>query len=151
MFVKVDKFIYPVDFMVLDIGNDNKFSLILGRSILAIGRALIDVEAGCLMLRMDNEKVYFHKFHSTKLYEVEPMCNEGEVDATLAKAIRVAKLDSRIQQKELTKPLSMTIHLRLYLKRLKRNGTIPNTPIAPTPIPIETHKKKQRSTVEIIG
>ena len=96
MFVKVDKFIYPVDFMVLDIGNDNKFSLILGRSILAIGRALIDVEVGCLMLRMDNEKVYFHKFHSTKLYEVEPMCNEGEVDATLAKAIRVAEPDGRI-------------------------------------------------------
>ncbi|XP_022852858.1 uncharacterized protein LOC111374418 [Olea europaea var. sylvestris] len=40
--VKVDKFIFPVDFVVLDI-LDEKVPLILGRPFLATGRALIDV------------------------------------------------------------------------------------------------------------
>ena len=30
VFIKVDKFIYPVDFVVLDMGDDNKVPLILG-------------------------------------------------------------------------------------------------------------------------
>ena len=50
VFIKVDKFIYPVDFVVLDMGDDNEVPLILGRPFLATGRALIDVEAGCLTL-----------------------------------------------------------------------------------------------------
>ena len=38
VFVKVDKFIYPVDFVVLDMGDDNEVPLILGQSFLATGR-----------------------------------------------------------------------------------------------------------------
>ena len=107
VFVKVDKFIYPVDFVVLDMGDDNEVPLILGRPFLQTGRALIDVEAGCLMLRVENEQVHFHKFHSAKRYEVEPICKGGEVDATLEKAIRVTEFEGKILQKELTKPLAM--------------------------------------------
>ena len=66
VFVKVDKFIYPVDFVVLDIGDDNEIPLILGRPFLATGRALIDVKAGCLTLQVDNEEVHFHKSNSAK-------------------------------------------------------------------------------------
>ena len=50
MLIKIDKFIYPVDFVVLDVGDDNEVPLILGRPFLATGRALIDAEAGCLTL-----------------------------------------------------------------------------------------------------
>ena len=73
VFIKADKFIYPVDFVVLDMGDDNEVPLILGRPFLATGRALIDVEAGCLTLRVDNDQVYFHKSHSAKPYEIKPM------------------------------------------------------------------------------
>ncbi|XP_073133564.1 uncharacterized protein [Henckelia pumila] len=41
--VKVDKFIFPVDFMVLDMEEDLDMPLILGRPFLATGKALIDV------------------------------------------------------------------------------------------------------------
>ena len=97
MFVKVDKFIYPIDFVVLDMENDNEVPLILGRPFLATSRALIAVEAGYLTLRVDNEKVHFHMFYSTKQYEVEPMCKGGEVVTTLEKAISVAEHEGRIQ------------------------------------------------------
>ena len=99
MFVKVDKFIYPVDFVVLDMGDDSEILLILGQPFLATGRALIDIEAGCLTLRVDNEQVHFHKFRSTKKYELKPMCKGGEVDATLEKAIRLAKFEARSNKK----------------------------------------------------
>ena len=66
VFVKVDKFIYPVNFVVLDMGDDNEVPLILRRPFLATSRALIDVEADCLTLRVVNEQIHFHKFHSAK-------------------------------------------------------------------------------------
>ena len=41
--VKVDKFIFSVDFVVLDMEEDKDVPLILGRPFLATGQALIDV------------------------------------------------------------------------------------------------------------
>nr|XP_023873469.1 uncharacterized protein LOC111986064 [Quercus suber] len=41
--VKVDKFIFPIDFIVLDMDEDKEIPLILGRPFLATGRTLIDV------------------------------------------------------------------------------------------------------------
>jgi len=42
--VKVDKFIFPTDFVVLDMEEDEDVPIILTRPFLATGRALIDVE-----------------------------------------------------------------------------------------------------------
>ena len=55
--IKVGKFIFQVDFVVLDMDKDGKVPLILGRPFLAISRALIDVEQGELTLRVGNDKV----------------------------------------------------------------------------------------------
>ena len=44
MLIKVGKFIFPVDFMVIDIGKDKQEPLLLGRPFLIIGAALIDVK-----------------------------------------------------------------------------------------------------------
>ena len=41
--VKVDKFIFPADFIVLDIEEDKEIPIILGRPFLATGMAMIDV------------------------------------------------------------------------------------------------------------
>ena len=41
--VKVDKFIFPADFIVLDMEEDKEIPIILGRPFLATGRAMIDV------------------------------------------------------------------------------------------------------------
>ncbi|KAK4280885.1 hypothetical protein QN277_012444 [Acacia crassicarpa] len=44
--VKVDKFIFSVDFVVLNMEEDAELPLLLGRPFLAIARAVIDVAAG---------------------------------------------------------------------------------------------------------
>ena len=50
--VKVDKFIFLVDFIILDMEEDKEVPIILGRPFLAMGRALIDVQKGELRLRV---------------------------------------------------------------------------------------------------
>ena len=42
--VKVDKFIFPVDFIVQDFKDDKEVPIILGRPFLATGKTLIDVQ-----------------------------------------------------------------------------------------------------------
>ena len=42
--VKVDKFIFPTDFIVLDMEEDKEIPIILGRQFLATDSAMIDVQ-----------------------------------------------------------------------------------------------------------
>ncbi|KAK4729759.1 hypothetical protein R3W88_022747 [Solanum pinnatisectum] len=44
--VKVDRFIFLADFVILDCQIDDEIPIILGRPFLATGRALVDVESG---------------------------------------------------------------------------------------------------------
>ncbi|CAH9108415.1 unnamed protein product [Cuscuta europaea] len=57
--VKVDKFIFPVDFVVMDMEEDRETPLILGRPFLATARALIDVTDGSLTLRVGDDLCTF--------------------------------------------------------------------------------------------
>ena len=58
--VKVGKFIFPVDFVVMKMEEDNQVPLLLGRPFLATGPALIDLKKGELTLRVGNEAVHFN-------------------------------------------------------------------------------------------
>ena len=60
--VKVDKFIFPVDFIVLDMEEDKEIPIILGRPFLATGRTMIDVQRGELKLRVQEDEVKFNVF-----------------------------------------------------------------------------------------
>ncbi|XP_070013009.1 uncharacterized protein [Nicotiana sylvestris] len=57
--VRVDKFVFPVDFIVLEMKECPNEPIILGRPFLATGRAIIDVHQGQLILRVDEERVIF--------------------------------------------------------------------------------------------
>ncbi|GJS35129.1 reverse transcriptase domain-containing protein [Tanacetum coccineum] len=59
VFVKVGKFHFPTDFVVIDYVVDPWVPLILGRPFLRTGRALIDVYGEELTLRHDDEAVTF--------------------------------------------------------------------------------------------
>ncbi|KAK8564490.1 hypothetical protein V6N12_036613 [Hibiscus sabdariffa] len=55
--VKVDKFIFPADFLILDCEADENAPIILGRPFLATGRVLMDFGEDKLVLRVDNQQV----------------------------------------------------------------------------------------------
>ncbi|XP_052296969.1 uncharacterized protein LOC107176917 [Citrus sinensis] len=52
--VKVDKFIFPVDFIVLDFEADKEVPIILERPFLATEKTLIDVQKGELTMRVND-------------------------------------------------------------------------------------------------
>nr|GEU93352.1 reverse transcriptase domain-containing protein [Tanacetum cinerariifolium] len=60
IFVKVGKFHFPTDFVVVDFEANLRVPLILGRSFLRTGRALIDVYREEITLRVNDESVTFN-------------------------------------------------------------------------------------------
>ena len=69
--IKVGKFIFPVDFVVMDMEEDTQVPLLLGRPFLATRGALIDVKKGELTLRVGEEVVHFNLNKSLKQSECE--------------------------------------------------------------------------------
>nr|GFC09652.1 hypothetical protein [Tanacetum cinerariifolium]GFC09689.1 hypothetical protein [Tanacetum cinerariifolium] len=57
VFVKVDKFYFSVDFVILDFVADPRVPLILGRPFLSIAHVLIDVYEGEITLRHDDQSL----------------------------------------------------------------------------------------------
>ncbi|GJX32076.1 reverse transcriptase domain-containing protein [Tanacetum coccineum] len=57
VFVKVRKFYFPVDFVILDFVADPRVPLILGRPFLSTAHALIDVYEGEIILRHDDQSL----------------------------------------------------------------------------------------------
>nr|GEW88447.1 reverse transcriptase domain-containing protein [Tanacetum cinerariifolium]GEW93347.1 reverse transcriptase domain-containing protein [Tanacetum cinerariifolium] len=57
VFVKVGKFYFPIDFVVLDFIADPRVPLILGRPFLSTTHAIIDVHEGEIILRHDKQSL----------------------------------------------------------------------------------------------
>ena len=72
--VKVGKFIFPVDFVIMQMEEDTQVPLLLGRPFLATGAALIDVQKGELALKVGNEAVQFIINRSMEHPNVEADC-----------------------------------------------------------------------------
>lgn len=64
--VKVDKFIFPIDFVILDCKVDVNVRIILGRSFLAIGRALMDVQREDFKFWVNGEEAVFNTCKTMK-------------------------------------------------------------------------------------
>ena len=60
--VKVGKFIFLGDFIVMDMEEDKEIPIILGGPFLATNEALIDVQKGELKLRSLEDEITFHVF-----------------------------------------------------------------------------------------
>ncbi|KAH9769700.1 hypothetical protein KPL71_012114 [Citrus sinensis] len=70
--VKVDKFIFLVDFIVLDFEADKEVPIIFRRPFIATGKTLIDVQKGELTMRVNDQQVTFNV--------LEAMRNPDEVE-----------------------------------------------------------------------
>ena len=68
--IQVDKFYYPVDFVVLDIkpaaAGANYVPIILGRPFLAISNAIINCQNGVMQLTFGNMTLELNIFHLSK-------------------------------------------------------------------------------------
>jgi len=60
--VKVDKFMFPVDFVVMDMKQDEEVPLILGKPFMKTARVIIDVDKGELKVRAQDDEVISNLF-----------------------------------------------------------------------------------------
>ena len=55
--VKVDKFLFPIDFLVMNMDEDSEVPLILSRPFMKTAKVLIDVDDGKLTIRVQDDEV----------------------------------------------------------------------------------------------
>ena len=73
--VKVDKFLFPTDFVILDMEEYKTVPIILGRPFLATRKAQINVQKGELKLRVQGDEVTFHVFRAMNHSNDDPNDN----------------------------------------------------------------------------
>ncbi|KAK2359233.1 hypothetical protein QL285_084625 [Trifolium repens] len=88
--VKVDKFMFPIDFVVMDIKEDDDVPLILGRGFMKTARMMIDIDDGIMKVRVQDEEVSFNLWEAMKHPKEKDSC--FKLDAT-----EEAILDARKQ------------------------------------------------------
>ncbi|XP_049391615.1 uncharacterized protein LOC125856074 [Solanum stenotomum] len=83
--VKVDRFIFPANFVILDRDIDVEVPIILGRPFLATGRALVDVESGKLKFHANDDEVTFNIYKSMKQpSDIHVVSAEDVIDEAVA-------------------------------------------------------------------
>ncbi|GJZ42972.1 MAK10-like protein [Tanacetum coccineum] len=68
--VEVVKHVYPVDFVILDIKEDEKRPFIIGTQFLTTAKAVIKFDKGTITLRSEKSKISFHRIPES-LCEIE--------------------------------------------------------------------------------
>ncbi|CAJ2661335.1 unnamed protein product [Trifolium pratense] len=87
--VKVDKFMFPIDFVVMDIEEDDDVPLILGRPFMKTARMMIDIDDGVMKVRVQDEEVSFNLWEAMKHPHEKDMC--FKLDATEEAILDVRK------------------------------------------------------------
>ena len=77
--VKAGKFIFPVDFVVLDFKEDENIPLILGMPFLYTSKAIIDVYDGILTLRVGKESCKFDVYQGMMYASENDFCMRVDV------------------------------------------------------------------------
>nr|GEU94299.1 hypothetical protein [Tanacetum cinerariifolium] len=129
VFVKVDKFYFPVDFVVLDFIADPRGPLILGRPFLSTDHVFIDVYEGEIILRHDDQSltlkcgdtpsISYNNFESLNKVDVRSKENTKCVSAaneelTAAKhklKLKLFKDAAAVAHAKVKDPLSSTVDL----------------------------------------
>ncbi|XP_020235005.1 uncharacterized protein LOC109814900 [Cajanus cajan] len=79
LLVKVDKFWFPVDFVVMDMEEDSEVPLILGRPFMKTAKVIIDVDDGKLKVRVQDDEVNFNVFEAMKHSSDKACCFRVDV------------------------------------------------------------------------
>ncbi|GJU57234.1 hypothetical protein Tco_1235000 [Tanacetum coccineum] len=90
LLIKIDKFIFPVDFVILDMVEDIRMPIILGRPLLATAHAQVDIFKKTISLEVGSEKVIFKprsSFTTTNFESVRSIKSETFIEDDYLKEI----------------------------------------------------------------
>ena len=99
--VQVDKFYYPVDFVVLDtdpiVKGTNYVPIILGRPFLTTSNAIINCRNGVMQLTFGNMTLELNIFHLYKKH-IHPEEEEGPEEVCMIETLVEEHCDQRMQE-----------------------------------------------------
>ncbi|XP_038890428.1 uncharacterized protein LOC120079986 [Benincasa hispida] len=99
--VKVDNFIFPANFIILDYEADKEVPIILGRPFLATGKVLIDVHKRELTMRVENQEVKFNVLNALKFQDSEDcQLNNIELPEEETQVCEVLTLEENMKESE---------------------------------------------------
>ncbi|GJV50352.1 reverse transcriptase domain-containing protein [Tanacetum coccineum] len=141
VFVKVGKFYFPVDFVILDFVADPRVPLILGRPFLRTARVLIDVHGEELVIRdgmerivfkpdgsQDNESIHMMDVYDDRVKDVcEPESNDDSTTSTIVDEFE-SLLGDIIKQKEELKGISDPVARRKACFKITNQGRVIHSP-----------------------
>nr|GFC12349.1 reverse transcriptase domain-containing protein [Tanacetum cinerariifolium] len=143
VFVKLDKFYFPTDFVVLDFIADPRVPLILGRPFLSIAHAVINVHEREIILTQDQQSLTIQCGDIPSIKKVEQInkidfINTGESDS---EEIENFLNDDSIPLGGKDSPFNMEEDI-LFLESFLIKEPCPNPPVIPnqTKSPIEEPK-----------
>ncbi|GKD88497.1 putative reverse transcriptase, RNA-dependent DNA polymerase [Tanacetum coccineum] len=90
--LKISNFVFPVDFIILDIIEDENVPIILGRPMLATAHAKIDVYGKKISPRVGNDQIVFNINKKESPTFISPICDINEVDKTQELVINEEKV-----------------------------------------------------------
>ncbi|GJS75489.1 reverse transcriptase domain-containing protein [Tanacetum coccineum] len=76
--VDVVGYVYPVDFVILNIKEDEKWYFILGTPFLTTAKVVIKFDNGTITLRSGNSKISFHRKHESLCEDEKGIKNDIE-------------------------------------------------------------------------
>lgn len=133
--------------------EDKEISFILGRSLLATGRTLIDGQQGKLILRVQDETITFNVFEAMKFpLEVESCFGIDVVDRLVTKSFRENNLPLPLQA-FITQPKPTEENdlkrkeCERYLKGLQPMKTIQDPQFEELDVTKEKKKEKMRKSL----
>nr|GEX04921.1 reverse transcriptase domain-containing protein [Tanacetum cinerariifolium] len=142
VFVKLEKFHFPTDFVVVDFEADLRVPLILGRSFLRTGRALIDVYGEEITLWVNDEPIedsfydpegdilYLEKLLNDDPFQLSPM-DLKQAEGTKAKSLieeppklELKELSSHLEYAFLEKSDKLPVIIANDLKDVEKEALI---------------------------
>nr|GEV27260.1 reverse transcriptase domain-containing protein [Tanacetum cinerariifolium] len=142
VFIKVDKFYFPADFVILDFVADPRVPLILGRPFLSTAHAIINVFKREIIIRQNQQSLTIQCNDISSVKKIKQInkiefINAGGIDSESAE-IEDFLNDDSIQFRVEDSPFNMDKDI-LFLESLLKDDPIPPHLIIPnqTKLPIE--------------
>nr|GEU87678.1 hypothetical protein [Tanacetum cinerariifolium] len=133
VFVKVGKFYFPTDFVVLDFIVDPRVSLILGRPFLSTAHAIINVHEREIILRQDKQSLTIQCGHTPSIKKLEQINKIDFIDAGESDSEEIENFlnDDSIPIGVENSPFNMKEGV-LFLEGLLNEDSSPPPPIIPS-------------------
>ena len=132
--VRAGKFIFPVDFVVLDFEEDEDVPLILGMPFLYTAKAIIDVYDGTLTLRVGDESCKFDVYQGMKYPSDNDLCLRVDIVDECVSEVQRRRLANSVEIENIEKCLQEQFFQEA--ETLKHQPHIPHPQLPNTePIP----------------